>query len=195
MNELWPRWIQRMNDIIRKGKTDKKDKDYEKLFNDLQILSDEITEKYTSAGPPNRDENFYKEFDYPTPAVDVRAVIFKENKILLRQEKDGKWSLPGGWAEIGQSPEENIIREVKEETGIQCEVEKLLKISDRNIEHPPYAAHVYKIYYLCKILNDDNLKCCKYFAKEELPLRSEISERRTNFDCLITLLNKYSITT
>ena len=75
--------------------------------------------------------------DYPTPQVDVRGFILNENDdILLVQEKsDKKWALPGGWADIGLSPSENVIKEVKEESGLEVEVIKLLAVYDKKC-HP-----------------------------------------------------------
>lgn len=91
--------------------------------------------------------------EYITPKVDVRAVVFNEkNQILLVKEIDGKWSLPGGWADIGQSPKEVAINEVYEETGFQVEAVKLLAVHDKRLHpHPPQPDYVYKFFILCKI--------------------------------------------
>src|SRR2546423_12377020 len=44
--------------------------------------------------------------DYPTPKVDVRGLVLSDDKkvLLIKESIDGKWSLPGGWADIGQTP-------------------------------------------------------------------------------------------
>lgn len=65
------------------------------------------------------------EVGYQTPKIDTRAAIFKEDKILLVQEKNGTWSLPGGWCDVNVSVMENTIKEVKEEAGLDV----LLKMS------------------------------------------------------------------
>ncbi|WP_258103035.1 NUDIX hydrolase [Marinoscillum sp. MHG1-6] len=90
---------------------------------------------------------------YPTPKVDVRAFVVKEERLLMVCENtDGKWAIPGGWADIGVSPEENVIKEVKEETGFQVKVKKLLAVWDkRKHDHPPAAEYVYKLNFLCEI--------------------------------------------
>lgn len=79
------------------------------------------------------------ETGYATPKTDVRAFILREGKLLLvRESDDGLWSLPGGWADIGDSPSEAICREVQEETGLNVKVTKLLGVWDRNQHgHPP----------------------------------------------------------
>src|SRR6478736_9296352 len=89
---------------------------------------------------------------YATPKVDVRGVIFRDNKILLVKEKsDGKWTLPGGWADVCESPAENVVREVFEETGFQTRATKVLALFDRTLHkhEPPFPFHVYKIFIRC----------------------------------------------
>ena len=70
---------------------------------------------------------------HPTPKVDVRAYIKKDGKVLLIEDKRTKeWSLPGGFAEIGLSPEENVRKEVYEETGLTVETTQLRAVFDTN---------------------------------------------------------------
>ncbi len=97
---------------------------------------------------------FKPEKDYVTPKVDIRAVVFNNNdEILLVKEKaDGAWSLPGGWADVGFSPKEVAVKEVKEETGLDVEAIKLLAVLDQKCHnHPPALHYVYKIFILCRI--------------------------------------------
>jgi ADP-ribose pyrophosphatase YjhB (NUDIX family) len=102
--------------------------------------------------------DFYdKVTDYPTPKVDVRAFIVNEkNEILLIQERaDNCWTLPGGWADIGQTASEAVIREVKEETGLDVEVVRLLAVFDkRKHSHPPQPFYVYKMVFLCQVIGE-----------------------------------------
>jgi ADP-ribose pyrophosphatase YjhB (NUDIX family) len=91
---------------------------------------------------------------YATPKVDVRGAIFDdEQRVLLTQEKtDGRWSLPGGWADPGDSPSSAVTREVLEETGYRAEAVKLIACWDREIQQnpPPLPVHVYKLFFLCR---------------------------------------------
>ncbi|MEN8155273.1 MAG: NUDIX hydrolase [Acidobacteriota bacterium] len=98
---------------------------------------------------------FASETGYQTPKVDIRAVVIKENRILMvRERNDGLWSLPGGWADIGVSPGENAKKEVKEETGLDVVPKKVLAILDKEChEHPPSIHHTYKIFILCEIIS------------------------------------------
>ena len=92
-----------------------------------------------------------------TPKVDVRAAIFNGDGILLIKEPDdGGWALPGGWADVGESPAEAIAREVYEESGYRVRVSRLLSAYDRDRhEHPPSFYHVYKLVFFGEILAHD----------------------------------------
>lgn len=119
--------------------------------------------------------------DYPTPKVDIRAFsLNKANEILLVKEKlDGKWSLPGGWGDIGFSPSEVITKEIKEETGLDSKVTKLLAIYDKKCHpHPPQPFYVYKLVFLCEIFEGEintsfDIQEANYFSIDNLPVLSE----------------------
>ena len=145
---------------------------YEELreisFNMLNLLSDEPIEKIRDL--------FKGEKGYQTPKVDVRAVIMNENKILLVREKaDDKWSLPGGWCDIGFSPSDMAKKEVEEEAGYVVEVEKLLALLDKECHgHPKDIYHIYKLFFQCKVIGGLGLGGMEtsdvaYFSENELP--------------------------
>ena len=127
---------------------------------------------------------FCNEKGYQTPKVDVRAAIFKDEKILLVKESlDGTWSLPGGWADIGLSVKENVIKESFEEAGVKVEPERIIAIQDRNKNNKPISPYsIYKIFVLCKLIEGEfkeNIETEEsgYFKLEELP---KLSEGRNN---------------
>ncbi|MBK3518633.1 NUDIX hydrolase N-terminal domain-containing protein [Carboxylicivirga marina] len=119
--------------------------------------------------------------EYPTPKVDVRALILNEkDEVLLAKEMmDGKWSIPGGWADIGHSPSEVVVKEVKEETGLESKVERVLAIYDKRCHpHPPQPWYVYKIMFLCKSTGGElrgnfDIEEANWFALDKLPPLSE----------------------
>ncbi|TKI04491.1 NUDIX hydrolase [Martelella alba] len=94
---------------------------------------------------------FENQQGYATPKVDTRAVIVRDGKVLMVREADDKlWSLPGGWADVGDTPSNAVCREVREETGLLVGAERLLGVWDRNLHgHPPYPWHVYKLIFHC----------------------------------------------
>jgi ADP-ribose pyrophosphatase YjhB (NUDIX family) len=93
---------------------------------------------------------------YATPKVDVRGAVFKNGQILLVRERAdaGRWTLPGGWADVNQSPRECVIAEVREEAGLEVKPVKLAAVYDRakHAHLPPYAFHIYKMFFICEIL-------------------------------------------
>ena len=121
--------------------------------------------------------------DYPTPKVDVRGLILNEAQevLLVKESLDGKWSLPGGWAEVGFTPSEVIRKEIKEETGLEVTVSRLLAVYDKKCHpHPPQPLYVYKLVFLCEAVTGSinpgfDIEDARYFATEHLP---ELSEER-----------------
>ena len=93
---------------------------------------------------------------HATPKIDVRGVVFCDNKLLMVQEKmDGsRWTLPGGWADIGDTPSGATEREIFEESGYQARAIKLLAFYDRNQHnHPPFPFHAYKAFFRCELID------------------------------------------
>ena len=89
--------------------------------------------------------------------MDVRVIVFRDGEILLIKEKeDGLWSLPGGWADIGESPAEATAREVREESGYRMRAVKLASLYNRDRQVPvPIPYHFYKLNFLCEILPNE----------------------------------------
>jgi len=155
----------------------------------LSNLTDEPIEKISNLFTQERD-------GYQTPKVDIRAVIFnKSGDILMVKEKvDGRWSLPGGWADVGYTPGEVAVKEVQEETGLDVKTVKILAVIDkRNHPHPPEGWYVYKIFILCEVIggeiskNTTEVSDVQYFSLQNLP---PLSEPR-NVDSQIKLMFEY----
>ena len=112
---------------------------------------------------------------YQTPKVDTRGAIFKDEKILLVQESDGRWTMPGGWCDFNLSPAENTVKEVFEEAGLKISVDKLVAVHDRNKRNAEnYIFGVAKFFFLCKNLGGEfqkNIETVesKYFSENEIP--------------------------
>jgi ADP-ribose pyrophosphatase YjhB (NUDIX family) len=118
------------------------------------------------------------EFGYATPKVDVRAFIPRDDHVLLVRENqdEGRWTLPGGWADVNDSPSGACAREVREESGYEVTVDRLLAVYDRERQGhtPPYPFHIYKIFFLCSITggapraNRESSEC-RFFPVNDLP--------------------------
>ena len=114
--------------------------------------------------------------DYPTAKVDIRALIIRDGKVLMVKESaDNKWSLPGGWADIGYSPREVVTKECKEETGLDVYPERLVAVFDKRFHpHPPQPFYVYKMVFYCREVSGDIQKGfdvleAGFFHPHELP--------------------------
>lgn len=126
---------------------------------------------------------FKNQTDYPTPKTDLRAIVLNEKQeiLLVRESADGKWALPGGWADIGDTPKEGIIREINEETGLQAQVVRLLAIYDRDRHpYPQQPFYVYKLMFHCTSIGGTlkkgfDIQSVGWFSVDALP---EISEER-----------------
>jgi ADP-ribose pyrophosphatase YjhB (NUDIX family) len=137
-----------------------------------------------------------REFGYPTPKVDVRGVIMNENRVLLISERadGGRWTLPGGWADVNESPAEAVVREVQEETGYVSRALSVLAVFDREKQGhlPPFPYHVYKLFFHCEIIGgapQANLESSElgYFDVQHLP---ELSAGRTTAEQLHRFMRK-----
>lgn len=122
---------------------------------------------------------FCNDEGYPTPKIDTRAAIFKDDKILLVKESNGLWSLPGGWCEINLTPQENCLKEVKEESGRDAKILKLIAIQDKTKHNNlHYAYNIETFFFICEELggqftaNDETL-AAEYFGIDELPAMSK----------------------
>lgn len=146
-------------------------------YTELEKISLEMISLITDTSIEIIQPHIEEKFGYRTPKVDVRAVVFnQDDAILMVKEKvDGKWSLPGGWADVGYTAAEIAVKETSEEAGIDVEPGKLLAIFDKKChDHPPDIFYSYKLFIECKPLNDkletgyETLDAV-YFAADDLP--------------------------
>lgn len=130
---------------------------------------------------------------YPTPKLDVRAFIQNDDGhlLLVQERSDGCWTLPGGWCDIGDSPADAVVREVVEETGLECRAVQLLALFDKlKHPHPPQLPHAHKAFFLCEVTGGqllcetDETQGAAYFPVDDLP---ELSRHRVVASQLQTL--------
>ena len=152
----------------------------------LRELAAEIVSKQSTLSEEEVQESFAMQPGYITPKIDVRAAVIRDGEILLVKEvNDGRWSLPGGWADVGDTPSEAIIREVHEESGFDVRVLSVVGVYDANRvpdeKWMPFY-HAYKLLFLCeieggKIRTSHETPDVGFFAQDELP---PLSIYRTN---------------
>jgi ADP-ribose pyrophosphatase YjhB (NUDIX family) len=133
---------------------DKYDLERYQMIRDISV---NIMRHYTNAPKEKVIDLFASETGYQTPKVDVRGVVFRDDKILMVKEGvDEKWTLPGGWADVGYSPFEIAEKEVYEEAGLKVKPVRLLTVLDKlKHAHPPDVYHVYKLFILCEDLGGE----------------------------------------
>ena len=143
----------------------------------LRQLAAEMLAAGSGAEPSATLALLSRDSGYATPKVDVRGAVFRDEKVLLvRERSDGRWSLPGGWADVGESPSESVVREILDESGFQTEAVKLAAVFDRH-KHPHQPAfpfHVYKLFFLCRLLGGEARASYEtdevgFFGEGELP--------------------------
>lgn len=162
-------------------------------YQELRELSVKLMEQITDA-PIEKIRNLFTfETGYQTPKVDIRALVMRDGKVLMVREKaDGKWSLPGGFADINISPGAMAEKEVWEETGLKVKRNRLLAVADTNLhDFPPMEYHFYKIVILCDLLSgelrgSEETYAAGFFAFDDLPPLSQGRVTR----CFMQLLQK-----
>ncbi|KEK24968.1 NUDIX hydrolase [Bacillus gaemokensis] len=176
MEAKWVDWVKQIQAIAQAGLTYSKDVYDIERFQQLRDLSVSMMSHYTKTDWEVVEKLFASETGYQTPKVDIRAVVFQNGKLLLVKEKsDGKWALPGGWADVGYTPTEVAAKEVWEETGYKVDHFRLLAVFDKEKHHPsPSATHVYKIFIGCEIVGGEKrtsieTEAVDFFAETELP--------------------------
>jgi len=131
--------------------------------------------------PEELAASFAAESGHATPKLDVRAVVARGEEVLLvRGIDDGLWTLPGGWAEVGESPAQAVEKEVREEAGFEVRAERVLAVLDQDLrDRPRFPFHGWKLYVLCRELREgrpDGVEtdAAAFFAEAAVP---ELSAR------------------
>jgi ADP-ribose pyrophosphatase YjhB (NUDIX family) len=142
-------------------------------FQELIAISNRIVSLVSGAGDAEINACYTPVKEYITPKVDIRAVIFneKDEVLLVREKVDGRWSMPGGWADVGYTPKEVAVKETKEETGLDVSVERLLAVMDKRCHaHPAGPFYIYKMFILCNILGGEFNETFDIIDKGYFPL-------------------------
>jgi ADP-ribose pyrophosphatase YjhB (NUDIX family) len=154
-NPGWLKWARRLQAVAQTGLTYNKDPFDVERYKEIRHIAAQMMATGADVPDPVVLVNLFKaEVGYPTPKVDIRAAVFDGDRLLLvRERQDNCWSLPGGWADIGDSPSFAAVREVKEESGYEAVVRKLAAVYDFDRHgHPPIPFHAYKLFFICELV-------------------------------------------
>ena len=145
---------------------------YERIYE----LAASLMAREAPADPQALLALFQEGAGYATPKVGVRGAIFRDSRLLMvREVSDGKWTIPGGWADVNQSAAECVVREVAEESGFQCRAVKLVAVHDYRKHHAePRLDSIYNLFFLCELTGGSarlsvETSAIDFFARTELP--------------------------
>jgi ADP-ribose pyrophosphatase YjhB (NUDIX family) len=180
----WIKWAKELQAISQTGLHYTTEQFDQERYQRIREISAEILANHSNISVEQFLEFNALEFGYATPKVDVRGVIFQDSKILLVRETadSGRWTVPGGWADVNETPAESVIREVFEESGFETRTIKLLALYDREKQQhqPAFPYHVYKLFFHCEIVGGSptvgkETSEVAFFARQAIP---ELSESR-----------------
>ena len=181
----WFDVARRLKAISQAGKTFAKNEYELNRHEELEDITAEILAHHSDTTVDFAKGLLQADTGYPTPKVDSRGVVFKDDKILMVKEiADGGWTLPGGWCDCGLTASANAAREVWEESGYEVKPVRLLAVYDRDTQGhtPPYPFNIYKLFYLCELTGgaakiSNETSEVAWFAEDELP--ENLSKGRT----------------
>ncbi len=186
--EIQKRWLElaiELQALSQAGLEYSRDRFDLERFERIREISAEMVSLKTDLTPEKVYDLFCNESGYQTPKVDTRAAIIQDGKILLVQESNKTWSLPGGWCDVDQSVMENTIKEAREEAGLDITVDRLAAVLDRKKHNlPVYAYNVCKFFFLCTAVGGEFAKNSEtidsgWFALDELP---PLAEEKNNYE-------------
>jgi ADP-ribose pyrophosphatase YjhB (NUDIX family) len=141
----------------------------------LMEIAAEMVGENTGIDPLQLLQAFNAQIGYATPKIDVRAAVFKDQELLLVRERiDGGWTMPGGWADIGDAPAKAAEREAWEEAGFHVKADRVIGIYDANRMNPMEVFHAYKIVFRCNILDGEcrpsnETSEVAFFGRQDIP--------------------------
>jgi ADP-ribose pyrophosphatase YjhB (NUDIX family) len=172
----WVDWAHRLQAIAQSGLTYCKDKFDIQRYEKIRAIAAEIMADGSGQDAARVEKLFSEQTGYATPKIDVRVAAFRDSRILLvRELEDGCWTLPGGWADVGEAPSVAAAREAREESGYEMRITKLAAVFDRNLHgHPPYAFHAYKLFFVGELTggapkNSNETADAEFFREDQLP--------------------------
>lgn len=148
----WLRWAREIQALAQTSFHYARNRYEKERAQRLIELAVEIVAEHSSIDPEEARTAFTAQPGYVTPKVDVRGAVVSEGRLLLvREALDGGWTLPGGWADVGETPSLAVEREVLEEAGLTVQAKSLVGVYDANrVEGQLPLYHAYKLVFLCE---------------------------------------------
>jgi ADP-ribose pyrophosphatase YjhB (NUDIX family) len=147
-------------------------------YEQLEAIAAELLSRGTRLTPDELRREWAAEMGYVTPKVEVRGAVFRpadDAVLLVRETMDGRWTLPGGWADINDSPSGAVLKEIEQESGFRARIVKLAALYDRNRHDQPRSIfHSWKVFFLCEITGGEprgshETDAVEFFPVDALP--------------------------
>ena len=184
-DKRWIEWVRELQFLAQCGLAYSKNEFDIGRFQRIREIAAEMAGAGSGLPPEQVRDLFCGETGYQTPKLETRAAVFEDGKILLVREKNGKWSLPGGWVDADQSVASNAVKEAREEAGLEVRAVRLIAIQDRRKHNlPEYIHGVCKVFVLCEAMGgefQENMETTesRFFGLSEIP---KLAEEKNNMD-------------
>ena len=170
--EKWLEWAKELQALSQSALAYCKDVYDIDRFHRIREISVEMMALLTEQPPEKVRAVFASETGYQTPKLDTRAAVIRDGKILLVQERDGRWALPGGWCDVDRSVAENAAKEVLEEAGMIVRPLRLIALLDHNRHNRPSIDEITSSFVLCAYVSgafkaNNETIACGFFTMEE----------------------------
>lgn len=193
----WMEWAREIQALSQTGYHFAENEYQRDRYQRLSQIAAEIIAEYGGLDYPSLADVFQAQIGYATPRVDVRGAVFQDGKLLLvRERMDGCWTMPGGWADVGDVPSQSAEREVWEEAGFHTQARKVIGVYDANRTGPLEVFHAYKIVFLCDLIDgearpSEETSEVAFFGQDEIPaaLSGERCKPRHIQDAFAALLD------
>lgn len=181
----WVEWAKRLQTMAQNGLHYSQDRYDIERYKAITEIAHEMLAMGSETKLERVRELFAHETGHATPKVDVRVAAFRDGHVgpeilLVRERRDGLWTLPGGWADVGETPSEAARREVREESGFEVKITRLLAVYDKRVHpHPPQPYYIYKLFFEGVIVGNHSATgdgfetdAVGFFAADALPALS-----------------------
>ncbi|MGV4374856.1 NUDIX hydrolase [Trueperella pyogenes] len=193
MNNHWLEWATEIQAIAQAGLTYGSDVFDRERYTRLREIAAQIIAEHTDLPIEKVADLFCNEEGYQTPKLDTRAVITSDQAILLVRENDGRWAMPGGWADVGLTPSQNVEKETREEAGLDVVATRVLAVHNHATHnHPRLPWSIWKIFVACEVRGGrfvDNVETTAsgYFTPDNLPPLAEGKTTREQIELCLAL--------
>ncbi len=193
----WLEWAREIQALAQTGYHYSENEYQRERYHRLTEIAAEIISEHSELPFDPLLSTFNRQIGYATPRVDVRGAVLTDGKLLLvRERQDGGWTMPGGWADVGDVPSQAVEREVWEEAGLRVKARKVIGVYDANRVGPLEIFHAFKVVFLCELLGGQPTPSSEtsevaYFGPDEIPalLSGERTKPRHISDAFKILMN------